>query len=49
MRIHDHWPALPMIEMAVYGETGENAPLVQALAVFLSEDLTGRAGPRQTL
>ena len=42
-----HWPALPMTEIAVYGETGAHAPLVEALVTFLSENLTGKAGPLQ--
>lgn len=41
----DHWPALPMTEIAVLGEDGEGRHLVQALVSFLTENLTGKGGP----
>lgn len=41
----DHWPALPMTEIAVLGEEGEGGDLVKALVSFLTERLTGGSGP----
>jgi DNA-binding transcriptional LysR family regulator len=41
----DHWPALPMTEIAVLGEDGESGHLVKAIVSFLTEHLTKGSGP----
>lgn len=45
LRAPDHWPALPMTEIAVLGEDGKSGDIVRTLVQFLTENLTGKGGP----
>ena len=41
----DHWPALPMTEIAVHGEDGDSGHVVKAIVSFLTDHLTKGSGP----